>query len=89
LTYWLVEILTSPFSTITGYIGDKVLSGDLVQIKNGQRYSNLPTSLPFCSTTTQNGKHGEDYSASTYNRQETNHTPQDLFIQFNVVSCVA
>jgi len=27
---WLVEKLTSPFSTKLGYIGDKVLGGDLV-----------------------------------------------------------
>jgi len=27
---WLVERLTSPFSTKIGYIGDKVLGGDLV-----------------------------------------------------------
>ena len=52
---WLVGRSTSPFSTKIGYIRDKFLGGDLVrQINDGQRYSNFPTSLPFCSATTHN-----------------------------------
>jgi len=54
---WFVGRLTAPFSTKIDYIWDKFLCGDLVtQVKDGQRYTNLPTSLPFCSATTQNGK---------------------------------
>jgi len=34
---WLVERLTSPFSTKIGYIGNNVLGGDLVPpVKDGQ-----------------------------------------------------
>jgi len=43
-----------PLSAQKDYIGDKVLGGDLVLPTKG--YSNLLTSLPFCSAMTQNGK---------------------------------
>jgi len=52
----------------------------LGQVKDGQRYSNLATSLPFCSATTQNGEAHLSYYASAYNRVETNQPPQDLCI---------
>jgi len=55
---WLNGRLTSPFSKKIGYIGNKVLGGDLVpKVKDGQRYSNLPTPLRFCLAMTQMGKH--------------------------------
>ena len=70
---WLVGRLTSPFSTKIGYIWDKVLGGvKFSQVKDGQWYNNLPTSLPFCSAMTQNGK--------AYNSVETNQPSQNLFI---------
>ena len=47
----------SPFSTKIDYIKDNFFGEDLVPPGNGrQRYSNVPTSLPFCSAPTQNGK---------------------------------
>jgi len=51
LNSWLVGRLTPLFGTKIGYIREKVLGGDLVPPG-----SKPPTSLPFCSATTWNGK---------------------------------
>jgi len=51
---WLVERLTTPFSTKIGYIGDKILGGDLDPPRSG--WPTIQTSLLFCFATTQNEK---------------------------------
>jgi len=51
----LLQLLIARYSfgTKIGYIRDKVLGGDLFRhVKEGQHYSDITTSLPFCSTTT-------------------------------------
>ena len=51
------------------------------QVKNGQRYSNLPTSLPFVQRRPKMVKEAHlSYYASAYNRLETNQPPQDQCI---------
>ena len=59
------------------------------RVKDGQQYSNLPTSLPFCSTTSQSGK-GWGGSlvitqAPTTGWKLTNHHKTYLSVQCNML----
>ena len=76
----MVERLTSPISTKIGYIGDKVLGGDLVP----PMMANNTVTVAFLFIDNPKweriGEAHLSYYASTYNRVETNQPPQDLFI---------